>query len=50
MEPQDIGFLGAGRLEDVAQLSRTIHHQIRVQKSRCIQTYVVAFFNEPTQK
>ena len=25
-------FLGAGRLEDVAQLSRTIHHQIRVQK------------------
>ncbi|MCH1616776.1 MAG: Rid family hydrolase [Candidatus Poseidonia sp.] len=25
-------FLGDGRLEDVGQLSRTIHHQIRVQK------------------
>ena len=32
MEPQDIGVSRAGRLEDVAQLSRTIHHQIRVQK------------------
>ena len=39
-------FLEEGRLEDVAQLSRTIHQQIRVQKVVSIQTDVVALSNE----